>query len=66
MLLQYKSPETVCGLVKNISREGEEHHIMTLRELRDTKVDMLTTVFIGNSHTGIINGKMVTPRGYRL
>lgn len=66
MLLQYKSPETVCGLVKNISREGEEHHFMTLRELRDTKVDMLTTVFIGNSHTGIINGKMVTPRGYRL
>ena len=66
MLLQYKSPETVCGLVKNISREGEEHHFMTLRELRDTKVDMLTTVFIGNSHTGIINGKMVTPRGYRI
>lgn len=66
ILLQYKSPETVCGLVKNISREGEEHHIMTLRELRDTKVDMLTTVFIGNSHTGIINGKMVTPRGYRI
>ncbi|MDY6351500.1 MAG: precorrin-3B C(17)-methyltransferase [Lachnospiraceae bacterium] len=66
ILLQYKSPETVCGLVKNISREGEEHHIMTLRELRDTKVDMLTTVFIGNSHTGIINWKMVTPRGYRI
>lgn len=66
MLLQYKSPETVCGLVKNISREGEEHHFMTLRELRDTKVDMLTTVFVGNSHTGIINGKMVTPRGYRI
>lgn len=66
IIMQYKSPDTVCGIVKNISREGEEHHIMTLRELRDTKVDMLTTVFIGNSHTAVINGRMLTPRGYKL
>jgi len=26
---------------------------------------MFTTVFIGNSHTRVINGRMVTPRGYR-
>ena len=37
---------------------------MTLKELRDTQVDMFTTVFIGNSQTKEINGKMVTPRGY--
>ena len=48
-----------------IGREGEEYHVMTLKELRDTKVDMFTTVFIGNSQTKEINGKMVTPRGYR-
>ena len=64
ILLQYKSPDTICGIVKNISRDGEEHRILTLGELRHTRVDMLTTVFIGNSHTSIINGKMVTPRGY--
>ena len=39
--------------------------VMTLKELRDTKVDMFTTVFIGNSQTKEIDGKMVTPRGYR-
>ena len=38
---------------------------MTLKELRDTKIDMFTTVFVGNSQTKVINGKMVTPRGYR-
>ena len=38
---------------------------MTLEQLRDTKVDMFTTVFIGNSQTKVINNKMVTPRGYR-
>ena len=65
LMMQYKSPETVCGTVANIGREGEEYHLMTLKELRDTKVDMFTTVFIGNSQTKEINGKMVTPRGYR-
>ena len=38
--------------------------VMTLKELRDTRVDMFTTVYIGNSQTKMLNGKMVTPRGY--
>ena len=39
--------------------------LYTLEELRDTQVNMFTTVFIGNSKTQVINGRMVTPRGYR-
>ena len=65
-MLKHQSPETVCGYVKNIGREGEEGHVLTLRELRDTQVDMFTTVWIGNSQTKNIGGKMVTPRGYRV
>lgn len=65
LMMQYKSPDTVCGIVTQIGREGETGTVMTLRELRDTKVDMFTTVFIGNSQTKNINGKMVTPRGYK-
>lgn len=65
IMLRHKSPVTVCGYVKNIGREGEESHILTLSELRDTPVDMFTTVFVGNSETKAIGGKMVTPRGYR-
>lgn len=64
LMMQYKSPETVCGLVWNIGRDGEEVKVLTLKDLRDTKVDMFTTVFIGNSQTREIDGKMVTPRGY--
>lgn len=41
-------------------------HILTLSELKDTEVDMFTTVYIGNSQTRNVDGKMVTPRGYRL
>jgi precorrin-3B C17-methyltransferase len=65
ILLKYKSENTVCGYVKNIGRTGEEWHILSLSELRNTPVDMFTTVFIGNSETKVIGGKMVTPRGYK-
>ena len=65
ILLSHKSADTVCGTVRNIGREGESFAIMTLRELRDTQVDMFTTVFIGNSQTKAAGGRMVTPRGYR-
>lgn len=65
LMMQYKSPDTVCGTVSQIAREGESCQVMTLKELRDTKVDMFTTVFVGNSQTKEIGGKMVTPRGYK-
>lgn len=65
MVLEYQMPDTVCGIVRNIGRAGEEAQIMSLQELRDTEVDMFTTVYIGNSQTKVIRGKMVTPRGYK-
>ena len=65
ILLRHAKPETVCGVVRNIGREGEAIKVMPLSELRDYQADMFTTVFIGNSHTKVIDGRMVTPRGYR-
>ena len=65
LMMQYKSPETVCGIVSYNGRDGEHYEVMDLKTLRDTKVDMFTTVWVGNSQTKEINGKMVTPRGYR-
>ena len=64
ILLEKLSPDQVCGTVRNIGRDGEEVHLYTLRELREVRVDMFTTVFIGNASTRNIGGKMVTPRGY--
>lgn len=65
LMLQHKNPDTVCGIVRNIGREEETCCVMSLKELRNTEVDMFTTVFVGNSATKNINGRMVTPRGYR-
>ena len=64
LVLRFASGETVCGIARNIGREGESTQVLTLEKLRDTEVDMFSTVFIGNSQTKNINGKMVTPRGY--
>ena len=59
-----KAPETVCGFVRNIGREGEASVLTTLEKLGEEPVDMFTTVFVGSSRTKVLSGKMVTPRGY--
>ena len=58
------SPNTVCGYVRNTGRAGEESKVLTLGELRDTQLDMFSTVFIGSSTTLADHGRMITPRGY--
>ena len=64
IMLKSRLPDTPCGYVQNIGRAGECCTVCTLAQLRDTSVDMFTTVFIGNSQTRVIGGKLVTPRGY--
>lgn len=64
ILLCDRKKDTVCAVVRNIGREGESYEILTLEELRTKETDMFTTVFVGNSQTKVIRGKMVTPRGY--
>lgn len=67
MLIQrHKADDTVCGIVRQIAREGEALKLLTLGELKDTEVDMFSTVFIGNRQTKIVRGHMVTPRGYHI
>ena len=66
-ILMQELPEgRVCGYVRNIGRCGEESKICTLRDLSDEPADMFVTVFIGNSQTYSKDGRMITPRGYKL
>ena len=65
ILLSSLPPDRTCGWARNIGREGQEKGLLTLKALRDFPADMFTTVFIGNSTTRIISGRMVTPRGYQ-
>ena len=66
IILSEQSEDTICAIVENIGREGERAKILTLKELKEEKVNMFTTVFIGNSQTRVVGNQMVTPRGYQL
>ena len=66
ILMETKPADTVCGWVRNIGREGQESEILTLGELADAQLDMFTTVFVGCSETRVLNGRMVTERGYEV
>ncbi len=66
ILLRTCDENRACGYVENIGREGTAAHTCTLRELRDKKVNMFTTVFVGNSQSKIIEDKLVTKRGYHI
>lgn len=61
---EYQSPDTVCGYVTNIGRNGQRYKICTLAALAEAETDMFTTVFIGNSQTIRKEEAMITPRGY--
>ncbi|MHB1652026.1 MAG: precorrin-3B C(17)-methyltransferase [Desulfitobacteriaceae bacterium] len=67
ILLEYRDPGTPVGIVREALR-GDESEIVitTLEEFTKEKIDMLTTVIVGNSQTRTIGPYMVTPRGYNL
>lgn len=65
ILMKTLPKDRPCAVARNIGRDGESREFMTLSELRDFPADMFCTVFIGNSQTRMINGSIVTPRGYR-
>lgn len=65
ILLGSMEGERPCGYVENIGREGTKAEVCTLKELREKEVNMFTTVFVGSSGSEIIDGKLVTKRGYR-
>lgn len=66
ILMQKLPKDTPCGYVRNIGRDGCEKKVCTLEELSREAVDMFVTAFVGNSQTKIIDGRLVTPRGYSL
>lgn len=66
IMLKNQPGSIPAGIVRNIGREGESYELTTLAELRDKEVDMFSTVIIGNTQSQVINGRIVTPRGYKL
>ena len=65
ILLRVLPEDRLCGIARNIGREGQSSRLLTLGELRTAQADMFCTIFIGNASSKVIAGRLVTPRGYR-
>ena len=66
LFLKVRSAETPVGYVRQAGREEQEVKLTTLGAFDPEDVDMFTVILIGNSQSYIADGKMITPRGYRL
>ena len=56
--------DTPVGWVREAGGANETSGVIRLDELPARRIDMRTIIIIGNSRTAIINGRMVTARGY--
>ncbi|MCJ1733974.1 precorrin-3B C(17)-methyltransferase [Listeria ivanovii] len=65
-MMEFKSADTIVGIVKDVGRKEERKIITTMREMDYELVDMTTMVIVGNKETYVKNGKMITQRGYSL
>lgn len=65
-LLDFIEENRPCAVARNIGRDDECYDVMTLKELKEYKADMFSTVFIGSSMSTVIDGKFVTRRGYTV
>jgi len=65
ILLETMPMARLCGIARNIGRDGQAAWLSTIGELRQMQADMTDTIFIGNSGTRNVDGRLVTPRGYR-
>ena len=67
ILLRHRTPDTPVLVARNLGRDGESWRLVTLAELADADVDMLTIVIVGNRATRVSAGdppRLYTPRGY--
>jgi len=64
IILQHRNAQTPVGIVRAATRDEEEIIISNLGNVPYQKIDMQSTVIIGNSMTFVWKDKMVTPRGY--
>lgn len=64
LFLQHRRPDTPVAIVKSAYRRRQSIELTTLQRMAECDIGMLSTVLIGNSHTFVREGLMVTPRGY--
>lgn len=66
LVLKHRDPSTPVGIVQKAGREGQHIIISDLQNFHNEEIDMQTLVIIGNSQSYVEDGRIITPRGYKL
>jgi precorrin-3B methylase len=64
ILLQHRPPQTPVGVVDRAFRPGTRTWLTTLHALTNDGIGMESLVLVGSTRTKVMNGRIVTPRGY--
>jgi len=66
ILLNCRPGSTPVGIVTDAGRPGEKIVLASLDKLLEVDINMTSIIIVGNSTSKIIDGKFITPRGYRI
>ena len=66
IIRKHRAGTVPIAVVKNALRDGQEVNISTLDTFDENIVDMMSIVIIGNSQSYVLDGKFITPRGYKV
>jgi cobalt-precorrin 5A hydrolase/precorrin-3B C17-methyltransferase len=64
IFLEHRPSSTPVGVVTDAGRPNQQVRLTTLADLDAGLVGMTTCVIVGSTTTRIVDGRMVTPRGY--
>jgi precorrin-3B methylase len=59
-----RSGQTPVGIVTDAGQDGQALVLTDLKHVLEQEIGMRSIVIVGNSATQVIDGRMVTARGY--
>jgi precorrin-3B C17-methyltransferase len=65
ILLEHRPASTPVAVVADATRANEQVHVTTLAHLDPAATGMTSCVLVGASSTRVVDGRVVTPRGYQ-
>jgi precorrin-3B C17-methyltransferase len=66
IFLKFRKGNTTVGIVTSTGTEKETVVISDLDHFLEHDINMLSVVIIGSSSSRVMNGRFVTPRGYKI
>lgn len=66
IMMKYKDSKIPVLIARNVGRIGENYDITDIENMLNCEINMFSTIIVGNSKTFVKDGKIITPRGYKV